>query len=121
MITKFLACIAWSVCDRNDVWQNFVGGLIGSLLADGASSPLYKDLIESGLGSEFAPGTGFWTYLKDSMFSAGLREVKETDLDKVHEMVIKSLERAADEGFPQVQGFLFLIIINYKLFILFRF
>ena len=67
------ASVCWTVCDRADAWANFLGSIIGSLLCDGPSSPLYKQLIESGLGSEFSTGTGFIAYLKDSLFSAGLK------------------------------------------------
>ena len=72
----------WTICDRADSWNNFIGGIIGSLLTDGPSAPLYAKLIESGLGSDYATGTGFLAYLKDSLFIAGLRDAREADLGK---------------------------------------
>ena len=78
-----------TVCDRADSWNNFVGGIIGSLLTDGPSSPLYQKLIESGLGSDYATGTGFLAYLKDSLFCAGLRDARVEDLDKIIELVVE--------------------------------
>lgn len=95
------AAVGFGICDRNDTWMNFIGQILGSLLSDGPSSPLYKELIESGLGSEYSPGTGFWMYLKDSIFAAGLQDVAEADLDAVHELVFSGLRRAQEEGFPQ--------------------
>ena len=83
----------WTICDRADSWNNFIGGIIGSLLTDGPSAPLYAKLIESGLGSDYATGTGFLAYLKDSLFIAGLRDAREADLGKFfHVLALKKLE-----------------------------
>ena len=97
------AAVAWMMCDRSDNWDNFIWGIVGSLLCDGPSSPLYKELIESGLGSDYATGTGFLPYMKDSLFLAGLKDAKEEDLDKIHKKVESGIERAVAEGFPKDQ------------------
>ena len=95
------AALCWTVCDRADAWANFVGGIVGSLLTDGPSSPLYRKLIESGLGSDYATGTGFLAYLKDSLFCAGLCDARVEDLDRIIELVMEGIEEACEEGYEK--------------------
>ena len=54
--------------------------------------PQTVQLIESGLGSEYSTGTGFISYLKDSLFSAGLKDARIEDLDQIHELVVTGIK-----------------------------
>ncbi|TYZ69264.1 hypothetical protein PybrP1_000637 [[Pythium] brassicae (nom. inval.)] len=56
--TKF--CMAKFVdVDATDPFATFVMRVVGYLLTNGPSSPLYKALIDSGLAQDFSVGTGF--------------------------------------------------------------
>ena len=52
LATAFLAA------DIDDVYECFVLQLLGELLTSGPNAPFYKSLIETGLGTGFAPSTG---------------------------------------------------------------
>ena len=41
-----------------DPFENFTLGLLSSLLVDGEKSPFYQSLLESNIGSDFAPEHG---------------------------------------------------------------
>jgi len=45
----------------SDLYETFTAGVLCALLMDGPASPLYKALIESGLGSTYSPQSGLWT------------------------------------------------------------
>lgn len=57
--------------------------VISDLLIDGAASPMYKALIESKLGSDFAPSTGYNPYAYTTSQSFGVQGVAAGDVDKV--------------------------------------
>jgi Zn-dependent M16 (insulinase) family peptidase len=57
--------------------------LMSYLLLDGHASPMYKALIESGLGAEFSANTGYDSSTMQSCFSVGLQGIKSSDIDTV--------------------------------------
>ena len=60
-------------CPIEERYETFVLRVIGDLLIEGPSAPLYKNLIESGLGSAFSPVSGYDSYTKDTAFTVGLQ------------------------------------------------
>ena len=70
--------------DINDDYETFVLYILSELLLDGANAPFYKSLLESGLGSGFAPVNGFGDYTKDTLFSVGIQGM---NVDKKEEVV----------------------------------
>ena len=42
-----------------DVYESFIASVLGYLLTNGETSPFYQTLLESGLGSDFSPNTGY--------------------------------------------------------------
>jgi len=47
-----------------NVYESCALSILGSLLVDGEKSPFYQSLLESGIGSDYAPTTGSvdWRY-----------------------------------------------------------
>jgi Zn-dependent M16 (insulinase) family peptidase len=78
-----------------------LSALTGILLGhDG--SPLTRRLIESGLGEDLAPCSGFETGLLETVFCAGLMGVQtETKSEAVEALIIGELERLVREGIPK--------------------
>ncbi|PJF18358.1 hypothetical protein PSACC_01827 [Paramicrosporidium saccamoebae] len=74
--------------------------ILSSLLLDGPAAPLYKALIESNIGSEYAPGTGYDSSLATTTFSAGLQGITADNVPRVEELVLKTLEQVRNNGFP---------------------
>ncbi|KAG5440760.1 hypothetical protein PCK2_000196 [Pneumocystis canis] len=75
--------------------------VLSSLLLDGHSSPLYKRLIETGLGVDWSPNSGYDSSFKTGIFSVGLQGVAEDNVEKVELEILKVLEEVAEKGFEQ--------------------
>ncbi len=110
--------IAYLLPRNSDAFTMAALSLLSTLLTSGPNSPMYKALIESGLGSNYVPGTGFEDSLRygirvrvcvrmfiffrrESAFAVGLMGVAEEDLSKVESLVLRTLEEAAKTGFPE--------------------
>lgn len=84
-----------------DIEQMFSLQILCSLLVDGPNAPFYKSLIESGLGSDYSPSSGFGNYTKQPYFSVGLQNIRFEDVPKVHDIIEKTLIETKERGFPQ--------------------
>jgi len=73
-------------------------GVLDHLLMGTTASTLYKTMIESGLGDSIMGG-GLSDELKQATFSIGLKGVKEADVDKVENLALDTLAKAAKDGF----------------------
>ncbi|KAL8987104.1 MAG: hypothetical protein Q9177_003661 [Variospora cf. flavescens] len=99
--TQYKTSTSWLMGDTSDVAESFALRIISSLLLDGYGSPLYRDLIESGLGPDWSPNTGYDASGKVGIFSVGLIGVKGQDVRKVKENITTSLQKIRLEGFDQ--------------------
>ncbi|KAG4301115.1 hypothetical protein PCK1_002814 [Pneumocystis canis] len=93
--------ISFSTNDIADVFETFSMRVLSSLLLDGHSSPLYKRLIETGLGVDWSPNSGYDSSFKTGVFSVGLQGVAENNVEKVESEILKVLEEVAEKGFEQ--------------------
>jgi Zn-dependent M16 (insulinase) family peptidase len=74
-------------------------GITNDLLVGNTSSSLYRDLMDSKLGTAFIGG-GLSDELKQATFSVGLKGVLPENTSKVEAVVDASLQRVVEEGFP---------------------
>lgn len=95
--------VTWLMGNTADILENFSLGILSSLLMDGYGSPLYRNLIESGLGADFSPNTGYDSAGKVGVFSVGLNAVKEEDVPKVREAIAQTLLEARKNGFDKIK------------------
>ncbi|KAF2185069.1 hypothetical protein K469DRAFT_665909 [Zopfia rhizophila CBS 207.26] len=95
--------VTWLMGDTSDVVENFSLGVLSNLLMDGYGSPLYRKLIEPGLGADFSPNTGYDSAGKIGVFSVGLNAVKEEDVPKVREAITNTLLEARKNGFDKIK------------------
>lgn len=95
--------VTWLMGDTTDVVENFSLSVLSTLLMDGYGSPLYRGLIESGLGANFSPNTGYDSAGKRGVFSVGLDAVKAEDVPKVRETIAKALREVREKGFDKVK------------------
>eukprot|EP00026_Physarum_polycephalum_P001705 Phypoly_transcript_01707.p1 GENE.Phypoly_transcript_01707~~Phypoly_transcript_01707.p1 ORF type:complete len:1041 (+),score=185.75 Phypoly_transcript_01707:70-3192(+) len=93
--------VAYLLNNITDPYETFVLSMLGALLTRGPSSPFYSALIDSNLGYDYAPGTGYDNNTREGLFSVGLSGVKNGDVDKVIQTIQETLLKAAEEGFPQ--------------------
>ena len=65
------------------------------------AAPLYQALIESGLGRNLTPGTGYHDDYRDTFLATGLQGTDPEKLEEIEAVILDTLARVADEGFPQ--------------------
>ncbi|KAJ5610498.1 hypothetical protein N7510_007217 [Penicillium lagena] len=105
---QYKTSTSWYMGDSTDIVETFSVGIISSLLLDGYGSPMYRALIESGLGSSFTPNTGLDPSGKVPIFSAGVTGVGEAEAATVKETIQNVFRESVSAGFSEekVRGFL---------------
>ena len=113
---QYKTSLSWMMGKTSDILETFSLGIMSGLLMDGYGSPLYRDLIEAGLGSAWSPNMGFDNSGKVGIFSIGLTGVKEADVDKVEERINQTLQEARKKGFEKekVDGYLHQLELSLK-------
>ena len=113
---QYKTSISWLMGDASNVLETFSLGIMVSLLIDGYGSPLYRGLIEAGLGADWSPNTGFDNAGKVGIFSVGLNGVKESDVSKVKEATMSVLQDVHRQGFDgeKVVGLLHQLELSLK-------
>lgn len=91
------ASITWPCGDPSDVYETFCLKILSNLLTDGHSSPLYKALIETGLGDDFSVNSGMESMTASNFFTIGLQGLQS--IEELENEVIKVLEKHSEEGF----------------------
>lgn len=114
--SQYKTSVTWLTCDPNDNDEGTGLSIALDLLLDGYGSPLYRALIESGLGSDFSPNTGLLTQGRRGIFSVGLSGVKEENVPKVKEAIFEAIRDAIAQGFDEkkVDGFLHQMELSLK-------
>ncbi|KAJ5096079.1 hypothetical protein NUU61_005435 [Penicillium alfredii] len=99
---------SWYMGDTTDIVETFSVGIISSLFLDGYGSPMYRALIESGLGSSFTPNTGLDSTGKTPIFSVGVTGVSEAEAPTIKQVVQNVFQESVSAGFSdeKVRGFL---------------
>lgn len=107
---------SWLMGDTTNILETFSLGIISSLLMDGYGSPLYRNLIEAGLGTDWTPNTGFDNSGRVGIFSVGVTGVKKADLYKVKLALHRTFEEVHRNGFDnsKVDGHLHQLEISLK-------
>ncbi|KAJ5333511.1 Peptidase M16 core [Penicillium brevicompactum] len=99
---------SWYMGDTTDIVETFSVGIVSSLLLDGYGSPMYRALVESGLGSSFTPNTGLDPSGRTPIFSVGLNGLTEANASTIKDVIQNALRESVSAGFSEekVQGFL---------------
>jgi Zn-dependent M16 (insulinase) family peptidase len=99
---------SWYMGDTTDTVETFAVGIASSLLLDGYGSPMYRALVESGLGSSFTPNTGLDSSGRTPIFSVGLNGVTEANAATIKDVIQNVFRETVSAGFSEekVRGFL---------------
>jgi Zn-dependent M16 (insulinase) family peptidase len=97
------ALVAWVSVPSADSFQSLAMNVLAEVLLSNAGSPLRKALIDSGLGTALADGSGLHEDQKQSVFGAGLKGIQAVDAANVEKVVLDTLGRLADEGVDSSQ------------------
>ncbi|KAJ4333345.1 Mitochondrial presequence protease [Ascochyta clinopodiicola] len=100
---QYKTSVTWLMGDTADSVENFALGVLSSLLMNGYGSPLYRNLIESGLGADFSANTGYDSAGRRGVFSVGLDAVKAEDVPKVKEAIVKTFQETRQNGFDKIK------------------
>lgn len=113
---QYKTSTSWLMGDASDILETFSLGILSSLLLDGYGSPLYRALIEGGLGPDWSPNTGFDNSGKVGIFSVGLNGVKEANVGKVKDAIVATLQDVRQNGFEKdkVDGLLHQLELSLK-------
>ncbi|KAI2738889.1 hypothetical protein DTO013E5_6919 [Penicillium roqueforti] len=99
---------SWYMGDTTDIVETFSVGIVSSLLLDGYGSPMYRALVESGLGSSFTPNTGLDPSGRIPIFSVGLNGVTEAEAPNIKNVIQNVFRESVSAGFSEekIRGFL---------------
>lgn len=98
---QFKTSVSWLMGNTTDILESFSLQIMSSLLLDGYGSPLYRGLIEAGLGPDWSPNTGYDSGGRVGIFSVGLSGVREADVTKVKEAINATLASVYECGFDR--------------------
>lgn len=94
------ASSTWLLKSLQNIEENFTLSILCTLLIDGPNSPFYQALIDSGLGSDYSPCSGYNNFTKQSLFSIGLQGIESNKASAVQKAIYMALMNAYTEGFP---------------------
>lgn len=92
-----MVSVNWMIDEVTDIETALGFDILEHVLIGNAAAPLYKALIDSGLGDGLAGG-GFDDGLRQPMFSIGLKGIDPADADKVEKVIFDTLGSLADRG-----------------------
>ena len=94
---KGMVTVNWVLADTLDVKTNLALQILGYILIGMSASPLKKALIDSGLGEDIA-GLGLENELRQTVFSVGLKGLRNENMEKVEPLITKTLKTLVREG-----------------------
>jgi presequence protease len=94
---KAQVLVSWLTDFIGDGFKVLCWRVLSEVLLANAASPLRKALIESGIGSALADGTGYNDY-REIIFSAGLKDVNAEDAEKIENLIMGTLEQLVQSG-----------------------
>ncbi len=89
--------LSWLLPENDDRALVMALGMLSYALLGTPASPLRKVLIESGLGEDVTGG-GLGTYLRQMVFSVGLKGVANSDIERVEPLILETLAELARDG-----------------------
>ncbi len=90
--------VAWKVTPTYQAYDNLKWSVLSEVLLGNPAAPLYKPLIDSGLGSALADGSGYHDNFREASFAAGLKGLSAENAVKVEALVLEVLHRIEREG-----------------------
>ena len=95
---KTFVTVNWALTEVQDPALDLALGILGHILIGAPASPLYKALIDSGLGEDLT-GLGLMSELRQTVFSTGLKGVAAgADEDAVESLILDTLQSLVTDG-----------------------
>ncbi|MDI9571174.1 MAG: insulinase family protein [Pseudomonadota bacterium] len=90
--------MAWLLTENTDAETVILLQVISGVLVGSAAGPLRKALIDSGLGQDLSPVTGFERDYRQAVFAVGLRGIDADRAEAVKSLILDTLDRIVREG-----------------------
>lgn len=98
---KTMVQVAWLACPITDHQERLGLELLSELLLGNAGAPLHKALLDSKLGANLSPGSGFQDENRETVFAAGLQGTEPDRAQAIEALILATLEEAARTGFSR--------------------
>jgi Zn-dependent M16 (insulinase) family peptidase len=100
---KASVLLSWLCGDAADAESAMALTALSEILLGNDGAPLYKALVESEIGEDVSPASGFEADLRQTVFAAGLRgvDLAEKSAEDVETLVLGELRRLVNEGIPR--------------------
>ena len=98
---KSIIQIAWLTSDIDDSFDRLALSILSSLLIGNSAAPLYQALINSGLGGNIAPGSGYQDENRTTYFAAGLQGTEPDQTEAIEQLIFDTLKEVAETGFSR--------------------
>ena len=98
---KAQVCLAWLTADIRDAFEVLSLTILDQVLMGNSGSPLRKALMDSGLGSTLADGSGFDAENKDTMFACGLKDVEPSSAEAIEQIIFDTFNDLVKNGIDQ--------------------
>ena len=98
---KAMVQVGWLTCNIAADLDREALGLLSTLLLGDPAAPLHRALLESKLGANLAPGTGFNGEHRETSFAAGLQGTDPAGGGAVEDLILSTLAKSAKKGFAK--------------------
>jgi presequence protease len=95
---KSQVLVSWLTTNSSDSYEVLALSILADVLFGNPAAPLYKALIDSGLGGAMADMTGFHTEYREALFAVGLKATDTEHADRIEQIVFDTLEQLATDG-----------------------
>ncbi|OGR31355.1 MAG: peptidase M16 [Desulfuromonadales bacterium GWC2_61_20] len=96
---KSLVQVGWLTGEITDSYERLGMTVLSSLLLGTPAAPLYQALLDSRLGSNLAPGTGYHDDNRTTCFAVGLQGSEPERAEAIEALILATLEKIAQRGF----------------------
>ncbi len=96
---KYQVAYAYRLNDIKDSFLVLCFELLEDLLIGSPSAYLRRELINSGLGSDLSDGSDYDCDYKETVFSCGLKDVSQKNIQKTKNLINSSLKNIIKNGF----------------------
>lgn len=90
--------IAWMLSENTEGMTSLLLQILANILVGCAAGPLRKALIDSRLGEDLSPVTGFERDYRQTVFVVGLRGTCEDRAQEIETLVLRTLAAIVDKG-----------------------
>lgn len=97
---KAMVQVGWLNGRVTDSFHRVAMDLLEALLVGTPAAPLHKALLDSKLGTNLAPGSGYNRENRETSFSVGLQGTESERTEPIEGLILETLDRLSREGFP---------------------